>query len=132
MPITALYAGLLTPLFIYLAIRVIRERRSARVSVGHGDNAQLLRKMRVHANFAEYVPLALLLMGLAESVKSDARLLHVAGIILVAGRVVHAIGLSRQPESIPMRVFGVLSTFAVLVLGALMCLVYAISTIVGA
>ncbi len=132
MPITALYAGLLTPLFIYLAIRVIRERRSARVPVGHGDNAQLFRKMRVHANFAEYVPLALLLMGLAESVKSDASLLHVAGIILIAGRIVHAIGLSRQPESIPMRVFGMYATFAVLALGALMCLFYAISTIVGA
>ena len=131
MPITALYAGLLTPLFIFLAIRVIRERRGARVSVGHGDNARLLRKMRVHANFAEYVPLALLLMGLAESVKSDARLLHVAGIILIVGRVVHAIGLSRQPESIPLRAIGMYATFTVLSLGALMCLVYAISTIVG-
>ena len=131
MPITALYAGLLTPLFISLAIRVIRERRGAQVSVGHGDNAWLLRKMRVHANFAEYVPLALLLMGLAESVKSDARLLHVAGIILVVGRIVHAIGLSRQPESIPLRVIGMVATFTVLSLGALMCLVYAIATLTG-
>jgi uncharacterized protein len=129
MPITALYAGLLTPLFIFLAIRVIRERRGAQVSVGHGDNARLLRKMRVHANFAEYVPLALLLMGLAESVKSDARLLHVDGIILVVGRIVHAIGLSRQPESIPLRAIGMVATFTVLSLGALMCLVYAIATL---
>ena len=68
MPITALYAGLLAPLFLLLSVRVIRQRRGAKVAVrGDGGDAMLLRRMRVHANFAEYVPLALLLMALAEN-----------------------------------------------------------------
>jgi len=60
MPITALYAGLLAPLFILLSIRVIDVRRTARISIGHGDDPELLRRMRVHANFAEYAPFALI------------------------------------------------------------------------
>ena len=66
MEITALYASLLAPLFILLSVRVIGARRSARVPVGDGGNTVLLRRMRVQANFAEYVPFALLLMALAE------------------------------------------------------------------
>ena len=65
MEITALYASLLAPLFILLSARVIGARRSAKVPVGDGGNTVLLRRMRVHANFAEYVPFALLLMALA-------------------------------------------------------------------
>jgi uncharacterized protein len=62
MPITAFYAALLAPLFILLAVRVIRQRRGARVAIGDGGDKLLLRRMRVHANFAEYVPFALVLM----------------------------------------------------------------------
>jgi uncharacterized membrane protein YecN with MAPEG domain len=65
MPITALFAGLLAPLYIVLALRVIGSRRSARVALGDGGDPALTRRMRVHANFAEYAPFTLLLMGLA-------------------------------------------------------------------
>ncbi|HXW70069.1 MAG TPA: MAPEG family protein [Methylocella sp.] len=58
MPVTALYASLLTPFFIALALRVISMRASAKVAFGDGGDRELLRRTRVHANFAEYVPLA--------------------------------------------------------------------------
>ncbi|MGZ5919923.1 MAG: MAPEG family protein [Hyphomicrobium sp.] len=46
--------------------------------------------MRVHANFAEYAPFALLLMALAESLGPPHVLTHLVGLMLVAGRTLHA------------------------------------------
>ncbi|MGI9404501.1 MAG: MAPEG family protein [Hyphomicrobium sp.] len=53
MTITAFYAALLALFFVFLSIRVIGWRRVKKVELGHGDDNQLLRRMRVHANFAE-------------------------------------------------------------------------------
>lgn len=118
MPITALYAALLAPLLVLLAVRVIRQRRTARVGIGHGDDAELLRRMRVHANFTEYVPLALILIGLAESLKTTPLLLHALGLALLAGRLVHAFGVSQTKENLSLRVTGMSLTFAVLIVGS--------------
>ena len=122
MPITALYAALLAPLLVFLAVRVIGQRRAARVGIGHGDDKELLRRMRVHANFTEYVPMALILIGLAESLKTTPLLLHALGVALLAGRFVHAFGVSQSKENLSLRVTGMTLTFAVLVVGAVACL----------
>jgi uncharacterized membrane protein YecN with MAPEG domain len=66
-----------------LSTRVIQKRRGARVGLGDGGDGELLQRVCVHANFAEYVPLTLLLITLAESLKTDARMLHDLGIALV-------------------------------------------------
>ena len=121
MPITAFYASLLVPLYILLAARTILMRFSARVSVGDGGDKELLRRMRVHANFAEYVPFALLLMGLAESLALDARLLHGVGIVLALGRFAHAYGMSRRKEILPLRTGGMIATLSVLIVLAASC-----------
>lgn len=124
MPITALYAALLTPLLVFLSVRVIGARRRARVAIGHGDDAELLRAMRVQANFAEYVPLALILMALAESMSANALLLHTAGLALLAGRASHAYGVSQQQETLAFRATGTATTFFVLALLAATCAYY--------
>ena len=121
MPITALYASLLVPLYILLAARIIRMRFSARVSVGDGGDRELLRRMRVHANFAEYVPFALLLMGLAESLALEARLLHGAGVVLLLDRAAHAYGMSRRTDILPLRTGGMIATLIVLMVLAASC-----------
>ena len=121
MPITALYAGLLVPIFIILSARVIRARRGAKVSVGDGGDASLMRRMRVHANFAEYVPLALVLIGLVESMKVDWRLIHALGITLLIARIAHAAGMSPAKDIFVLRVLGVALTFAVLIAAAILC-----------
>jgi uncharacterized protein len=122
MPITALYAGLLVPLFVLLSIQVIQKRRSARVALGDGGDDELLRRMRVQANFAEYVPLALLLMALAESLKTDVWILHGLGIALVVGRIVHAYGVSQSKESFSLRIAGVALTSTILLVAAVSCI----------
>lgn len=118
MAVTAIYASALTVLFVVLALRVIAGRRAARVALGDGGDAGLLRRMRVHANFAEYVPLALVLMGLAESLRTDTRVLHALGIGLLAARLLHAFGVSQQGEQLAFRQVGMVGTFAVLLAAA--------------
>jgi uncharacterized protein len=122
MLITAFYAGLLVPIFMLLSFRVIRQRRIARQSIGDGGDAHLLRLVRVHANFAEYVPFALLLMALGESLRAPAFLIHALGIVLLIGRLLHAYGVSCAKEKLHYRVTGMAATFTVLLVSALICL----------
>ncbi len=124
MPITAFYASLLAALYIFLSVRVIGWRRTQRVELGHGEDPQLLRRMRVHANFAEYAPLTLLLMALAESMTAPRPLVHLVGILLVAGRLVHAYGLSQTPHILRYRAGGMMLTLAALAIAALMCFTF--------
>jgi uncharacterized protein len=121
MKITAFYASLLAALFLFLSLRVIGWRRQQRVEIGHGDDAQLLRRMRVHANFAEYVPFALLLMGLAENLGPPQILTHLVGLLLLVGRVLHAYGLSQTPHILRYRVRGMQLTIAAIAIAAAMC-----------
>jgi uncharacterized membrane protein YecN with MAPEG domain len=103
MPITAFYASLLAFLFVLLSVRVIAQRREARVEIGVGESKELLRRSRVHANFAEYVPLALLMLAFAESLKTPSIVLHLLGLALLAGRLLHAYGLSQNPHILGLR-----------------------------
>jgi hypothetical protein len=120
--ITAFYAALLAMLYLVLSVRVIGWRRNARVSLGDGDNPELLRRIRVHANFAEYVPFTLLLMALAESMVPPHFLLHVAGLLLIAGRLLLAYGLSQSPPIMRYRSSGIVLTLTALGVAALTCL----------
>lgn len=124
MPITAFYASLLAFLFLLLSARVITQRREARVEIGMGESVELLRRARVHANFAEYVPMALLLLALAESLKVPSILLHLLGLGLVAGRAVHAYGLSQSPHNLRLRVMGMMLTLGVIGLAAFLCFAF--------
>ncbi|MTH94802.1 MAPEG family protein [Roseibium sp. RKSG952] len=117
--ITPFYAALLTFIYLALSVRVIRRRQSTRIAIGHNDDRLLLRRMRVHANFAEYVPLAILLIAMAELLGAVGWLLHGLGLALLVGRCLHAYGVSQQPEPLPVRISGMVLTFIVLTLAAL-------------
>ena len=125
-PITAVYAGLLAIVLFVLSLRVIGVRRQAKVAVGDQGNATLLRRMRAHANFAEYVPYCLVLMGLAESLRAPPLVLHGLGAALLVGRLLHAYGISQTNEKLWLRVTGMAITFTVLLTGALLSLALAI------
>ncbi len=122
MAITAFYASLLAALFLYLSVRVIGHRRDVRVEIGDGADRELLRRMRVHGNFAEYVPFTLLLMALTESLAAPRAIIHLIGLLLLAGRLIHAYGLSQTPHVLKLRVTGMTLTFAALGLAAATCL----------
>lgn len=106
-----IYAALLGVVFVLLSVRTLRLRRRLRVAVGDGGNALMLRGMRVHGNFAEYVPLGLLLIAGAEALSAPAALVHGLGIVLLVGRLVHAFGVSQEAEVFAYRVGGMALTF---------------------
>jgi uncharacterized membrane protein YecN with MAPEG domain len=116
MPIVSLYASLLSLLFVGLSVRTLRMRRGLRIAVGDGGNEAMLRAMRAHANFAEYVPFSLLLLYLVERSGASGTLVHLLGLCLVVGRVSHAIGVSRVDERYGYRVFGMAMTFVCLII----------------
>ena len=124
--IVPVYAAVLAVIYIVLSVRVIQARRSAKVAIGTRGDIGLERKMRVHANFAEYVPFALLLATFIEMQGRPAWLIHLICLALVAGRVVHAYGVSQEHENIRLRTAGMAATFAVLAVMAVSLLARAI------
>jgi uncharacterized protein len=92
--VTAIYAGLLGILHIGLAGLVVTNRRRAKIGLGTGGDTALERAVRVHGNFAEYVPLFLLLLLIAELNGAPAGMLHGVGVVFVVARLGHARGLS--------------------------------------
>ena len=104
--ITALYAGILAVFIVLLAARVAARRHSLRIGMGEGGDKLLSRMIRVHGNAIENVPLGLLLLLLCELVGAAPTYLHAFGMALVAGRVAHAIGLSRTGGASVGRVAG--------------------------
>ena len=82
---TGLYAGLLGLLLIVLSMRVVQNRWRAKVGLGHGGDKALRKAIRIHGNFIEYVPLALLLMALIEMNGAQPPWLHGLGGALLAG-----------------------------------------------
>ena len=90
--VTPLYAGLLTLWFVVLSIRVMNLRGD--VPYGDSGDIAITRVIRAQANFAEYVPLALLLMGFLEVTRYSIYLLHALGVILVVARLLHGLALS--------------------------------------
>jgi len=117
LPATSLYAALLAALCLVLSIRVVGQRRRYRVVLGT-PHRLVERAVRAHGNFAEYAPLALVLLGLLEGMGLPAPGVHALGTAFLAGRLAHAWGISREPEMLRWRVLGMALTFTVLGTGA--------------
>lgn len=109
--ITGVYAAVLGLFYLALSVRTLRTRRKKQIAVGDGGNTDLLRAIRVHGNFAEYVPFALLLIALLEINGGSRQVIHLLGLALVVGRVSHAYGVSQTKETFAFRVFGMGMTF---------------------
>jgi len=113
------YAGLLALILLLLSISVVRLRRRHQVGIGTGGVPELARAVRAHANFCEYVPLALVvLFGLALAGAAPIWALHALGGGLVLGRALHAVGLSRSEGASAARIWGTLLTWIVLLVSA--------------
>ncbi len=112
--VSFLYAGLLGLLLIALSAQVVLARRRFRVGLGHGTEEGMQQAVRVQANFTEYVPLAALLLVLADITGLPEVAVHGAGILLVVSRVLHAFGLSQSPGRSFGRFYGTAGTWLVI------------------
>ena len=117
------YGAILVLIFVFLSVRVIQMRTSARIGLGHGGNPRDGETYRAHGNFAEYVPMALLLLAFMEMQSHSRYLIHVLCIVLIVARVVHAIGVTAVKENLSLRVADMAGTFLVLGVAAIALLV---------
>lgn len=107
--ITALYASLCALLLVKLSLQVISLRRTHRISLGDGGNAELQAAIRTQGNATEYIPIILILMMLLEWAAAAWWIIHLAGIALLAGRIIHASAL--KTGNAKQRVLGMKFTF---------------------
>ncbi|WHZ18480.1 MAG: hypothetical protein OJF55_000629 [Rhodanobacteraceae bacterium] len=120
MLIAGFYAALGALLILVLAMRVMWLRNTQGVGIGHGGHDDLARAIRAHANATEYLPIAMLLLTLLALEQTRPAWLHVFGIVLIVGRVLHAFGFSGNAGRSFGRVTGIaltlLSTLAMAIL----------------
>ncbi len=122
MHVTALYAALLGFLLIFLSVRVIAGRRAGGINLGTGGDPLFERRVRAQGNFAEYAPIGLVLLLVLEGGGTAVWALHGLGVLLLAGRLLHAYSLALTESNVFARVAGMLATFAMLGTSAAMCL----------
>jgi uncharacterized membrane protein YecN with MAPEG domain len=125
--VTSLYAALSAVMLIVLAGLVVRARWATRTALGTGSDPRMERAVRVHANFVEYVPMALLLLLLAELNGLAPAALHAAGTVLLVSRALHAWGLSRESARSFGRFWGTLGTWLTVLALAVTLLVTALA-----
>ena len=130
--ISGLYAALLIVIQKVLILRVVHVRRSKKVSVGDGGHEDLTRRIRAHGNFIETVPMALLLMLIAELSGSPLWCIHILGLMLIGARISHVIGISSSTGHGKFRFYGMVVTMTVFGLGALLNLLLVLPTLIGA
>ena len=127
LPVTAFFAGLLGFLYLWLTILVIRRRISLRLALGDGGDTNIMRRIRAHANFAEYVPFALILMGIGELNGQHKWVLATLGTFLVLARLSHAYSLivveARKQTDIKFRSIGMVLTLMVIGILSILVLV---------
>jgi len=121
--VTPIYAVLLTVILVVLSFRVIRARQTEKFAYGDNDSPRNQAKIRAQANWAEYVPITLLLMLMAEVNGVTPWLLHLTGLPLLIGRALHGYGMSFNPKWFQGRVKGMQLTFAAIVLAIVSVLV---------
>jgi hypothetical protein len=125
MTVTMIAAGILGLLLVILSVRVSLVRRTGAVSLGDGGNPDLLVRIRAQANCAEYVPIGLILLFLAEQLAGAHWAIVALGALLVVARIMHPIGMAMPAPNVP-RVLGTAGTWTAIAFLALICLFHGI------
>jgi uncharacterized protein len=123
--ITSAYLGVLALLFAALGMQVSRLRRGNHVLFGDGGNIKLRSAIRAHANFAEYVPIIVLMVAMLEISGMPAIRVHLLMAALLVARLLHPLGMYVGPKTLQFqicRVGGIVLTTLVLIASALLLL----------
>ena len=92
MNIYLISCGLLGLMYVALTLNVARLRGAKRVNLGDGGDPTLLKAIRTHGNFIEFVPLCLFLIYLLSIYYGYRTVAGLSGLLVIA-RVLHAAGL---------------------------------------
>ena len=119
MLLTPYYASLLALIYVALSFNVIRLRMKLQIALGDGKDKQLRRAIRVHGNYAEYVPLTLIMIYFVEIQSQNLLLVHGLCSAFVLARLSHIYGVSQIRENIAFRTFGLFITGCVISISAI-------------
>ena len=128
--ITLLYAGALSILALFLGIKTGQKRSSkdANITLGVGDNFELLQITRAHGNLIENVIFFLVLSALLEMIGEIPILaIYILGDIFLLSRISHAYGITRPGAESIFRMLGATGTFLVLATQSIWALKISIS-----
>ncbi len=120
--VTTLYAGILGLLYVALSFYVIKGRFKHEIALGDDGNKDMMKRVRIHANFAEYVPFTLLLIILAEFEGTSEYLIHGLCVALLIGRLGHVYGVMTKDGTSVGRAGGTVATFLVIIVAAITCI----------
>jgi uncharacterized protein len=112
------YVALNALILLVLSMRVVEARFRTQTPIGDGGKPEMAAPLRAHANNAEYVPVALILLwALASPLGRSIWIIHGMGATLTIGRILHAIGLSRSTGPSTLRFAGMVLTWIAYVVG---------------
>jgi uncharacterized membrane protein YecN with MAPEG domain len=117
LPVTATTAALLGVVFVVLTARVI-DGGGAVIPSGQESTVPLLVATRSHANFAEFVPFTLILLGFVEATAAARWFVCLLATMLLIGRVLHPFGMGRKIPN-PFRAAGAVLTVLTIAIGSL-------------
>ncbi len=124
--ITLLYAGLLGLVAVGLMMAVGRARAATGINTGDGGNDDLIIPMRSQANFVEFVPLALILIGMLEMNGVSATAIHALCAVLLVARLCHAFGFTAAHPTHVLRSVGAVGSMLSLVVASIWAVVAAL------
>ncbi len=115
--ISSYYIALHAFMMIFFAVRIIKLRWKHRVSLGHGEENELLTATRVFGNHNEYSPLFLIILFAIEFQGAPVMIIHSLASLFTLGRISHAFGLKHNAATAG-RKLGMIITFLCLGVGA--------------
>ena len=122
----ALWSGLLIILLLVLSVLVVRQRRKHRIAIGDGGAPELLQAIRAFGNATEYIPVGVGALAVLAVVAASPLAVHLTGVMLFAGRLIHAVGLSRTTGTSLGRTIGMSLTWIAYVFAAVALIFYGI------
>ncbi|HEX7710629.1 MAG TPA: MAPEG family protein [Sphingomonadaceae bacterium] len=99
---------------IWLATRVGLVRAATRIPHGDAGNPLLLKRMRAQANYVEYTPFVLILIGLIEASGRGGLWLAIVAAVYFLARVLHALGMDHDVARNGLRGAGIAVTLLTL------------------
>jgi len=93
MQAAALWIGVNLILLVYLSFRVGQARMRYKINLGDGENPEMTKAIRTHANYAEYAPAALLGLFVLAALGAGTMIIHVLGGAFLFARIAHLLGL---------------------------------------
>lgn len=129
LPITLCTISVLALGYAYLSMAVGRQRGIANISLGLGPDASaaigqertassLLIAIRRHAQFAEYVPISIILLLLLEMNHANRIALVILAAMLMGSRLAMAAGLGRNTPN-PLRTAGNLLQWGMIIVSSI-------------